>query len=70
MGIQHLFVVTLDVVVGTHLKQLCLWIYIQHVSLDTQMVVIVAFVTVSHSYFPHNQSELNFRLPLKYLEFY
>ena len=40
VDIQHVFVATLGVAVGTQLKQLCLWIYdIQHVSLDTQMTL-------------------------------
>ena len=42
-----MFVVTQDVAVGTQLKQLC--VYIQHMSLDTPMIVIAEFVTVSHT---------------------
>ena len=47
VGIQHLFVVTQDAAVGTQLKQLCM--YTQHMSLDTQMIVMAEFVTVSHT---------------------
>ena len=55
-----MFVVTLDVAVGTQLKQPCLWIYTQHVYLDTQMIVSVEFVTVSHSYLPSQSIRAKF----------
>ena len=40
-----MFVVILDVAVSTQLKT-AVFVDIQHVSLDTQMIVIVKFVTV------------------------
>ena len=63
------FVVTLDVAVGTQLKQLCVVDIQQRVSGYTEdcnsLKNLLRYLTS-----PHNKSELNFRLSLKYLESY
>ena len=45
MGIQHVFFTTLDVVVGTQLKHMY---FMQHLSLDTLVIVIFELNKVKH----------------------
>ena len=69
---KHLLVSTLNVAMGTQLKQLCLWIYNTccwvHRSVFYLNLLRYQILSLTS---PHNQSELNFvYLSLKYLDSY